>query len=161
QCARHRNWWCLSKVGPRRRQDGLRPLLCPHQLGARRRHAWVMTGYDFPPADSGLAAIKPGFGSILARQPGPNNPPTGLPPYLRLSGIYGDSSAWLGPAYAPFDTSGRARTNMDLRVALDRLSDRKSLLRTFDTLDRRLDRSGLVQGLDSFELQAFELILSR
>jgi hypothetical protein len=122
---------------------------------------WVMTGYDFPPADSGLPAIKPGFGSILARHRGPNNPGTGLPTYVRLSGIYGDSSAWLGAGYAPFDTSGSARTNMDLRVALGRLADRKSLLKTFDTLDRRLDRSGLVQGLDSFESQAFELILSR
>jgi hypothetical protein len=50
---------------------------------------------------------------------------------------------------------------MDLRVALDRLADRKSLLKTFDTIDRGLDRSGLLQGLDSFESQAFDLILSR
>src|SRR5881397_1053037 len=27
---------------------------------------WVMTGYDFPPADNGAAPIKPGIGSILA-----------------------------------------------------------------------------------------------
>src|SRR6516162_11900553 len=33
---------------------------------------WVMTGYDFPPADNGSAAIKPGFGSILARHRGTN-----------------------------------------------------------------------------------------
>ena len=35
---------------------------------------WVMTGYDFPPADNGQAQIKPGLGSILARQRGANNP---------------------------------------------------------------------------------------
>src|SRR4051812_21285292 len=28
---------------------------------------WVMTGYNFPPADNGQAQIKPGFGSILSR----------------------------------------------------------------------------------------------
>jgi hypothetical protein len=122
---------------------------------------WVMTGYDFPPADNGQAPIKPGFGSILARYRGPNNPATGLPNYVRLSGILGDGPAWLGPAYAPFDTSGNSRSNMDLKVTLDRLSERRSLLKTFDTINRNLDQSGLLAGLDSFETQAFDLILSR
>ncbi len=122
---------------------------------------FVMTGYDFPPADNGQAPIKPGLGSILARHRGPNNVRTGLPTYVRLNGIYGDGPAWLGSAYAPFDTGGNAQNNMSLKVALDRLGERRSLLKTFDTMDRRLDKSGLVQGLDSFESQAFDLILSR
>jgi hypothetical protein len=122
---------------------------------------WVMTGYDFPPADNGQAPIKPGLGSILARQRGPNNAHTGLPTYVRLSGIYGDGPSWLGSAYAPFDTGGNARSNMNLKVTLDRLGDRRSLLKTFDTLDRTLDQSGLLHGLDSFEAQAFDLMLSR
>lgn len=122
---------------------------------------WVMTGYDFPPADNGMAPVKPGLGSILARYRGPNNPASGLPTYVRLSGIYGDGPSWLGAAYAPFDTGGNARNNMNLQVTLDRLADRKTLLKSFDTLDRSLDRSGLLQGLDSFEAQAFDLIVSR
>src|SRR5436190_11564592 len=48
---------------------------------------WVMTGYDFPPADNGQAPIKPGLGSIMARHRGANNPRTGLPNYVRLGGI--------------------------------------------------------------------------
>src|SRR6266567_4718318 len=28
---------------------------------------WVMTGYDYPPADNNMPPVKPGFGSILAR----------------------------------------------------------------------------------------------
>jgi hypothetical protein len=122
---------------------------------------WVMTGYDYPPADNGMAPIKPGMGSVLARHRGPNNPSTGLPTYVRLNGIMGDGPAWLGAAYAPFDTGGSSRRNMDLKVTIDRLGDRRSLLKTFDTLDRRVDQSGLARGLDSFEAQAFELILSR
>src|SRR5262249_5650326 len=39
---------------------------------------WVMTGYDFPPADNGQAPIKPGLGSIVSRFRGANNPKTGL-----------------------------------------------------------------------------------
>ncbi len=122
---------------------------------------WVMTGYDFPPADNGQAPIKPGLGSVLARQRGANNPQTGLPTYVRLNGILGDGPAWLGPAYAPFDVGGRARNNMNMQVTLDRLNERRSLLKSFDTMDRTMDRTGLLSGLDSFETQAFDLILSR
>jgi len=122
---------------------------------------WVMTGYNFPPADNNQPAIKPGLGSILARVRGANNPATGLPNYVRIGGIYGDGPAWLGPAYAPFDTSGNSRNNMNLQVTLNRLADRRSLLKSFDQLNRSIDKSGTMQGLDSFETQAFDLILSR
>jgi len=122
---------------------------------------WVMTGYDYPPADNGLPPIKPGIGAILARQRGPNNRQTGLPTYVRLAGTLGDGPAWLGAAYAPFDIGGQARNNMDVRITLDNLSDRRALLKSFDSVDRTLDRSGLMQGLDSFETQAFDLIQSR
>ncbi len=120
-----------------------------------------MTNYNFPPADNGQAPIKPGFGSILARYRGPNNPVTGLPTYVRLGSTLGDGPAWLGSAYAPFDTGGNARSNMNLKVALDNLSERRSLLKTFDIVDRTVHRSGLMQGLDSFETQAFDLLMSR
>jgi hypothetical protein len=122
---------------------------------------WVMTGYDFPPADNGQAPIKPGLGSVLARFRGANNSRTGLPTYVRMSGILGDGPAWLGSPYAPFDVGGNARGNMNLKVTLDNLSDRRSLLKSFDTVDRHLDKSGLMSGLDSFEQQAFDLVLSR
>jgi hypothetical protein len=122
---------------------------------------WVMTGYDFPPADNGQAPIKPGFGSILARHRGPNNATTGLPTYVRMGGTLGDGPAWLGSPYAPFDVGGNARSNMNLKVALESLGDRRKLLKGFDTVNRDLDRSGLMSGLDSFESQAFDLILSR
>jgi hypothetical protein len=122
---------------------------------------WVMTGYDYPPADNNMPQIKPGLGAILARVRGSNNPVTGIPTYSRIGGIQGDGPAWLGPAYSPFDTNGDARKNMDLRVSMDRLGDRRSLLKTFDNVNRHIDRTGLMTGLDSFGSQAFDLILSR
>jgi hypothetical protein len=121
---------------------------------------WVMTGYNFPPADNGGAPIKPGMGAILSRYRGPNNPATGLPTYVRLGGILGDGPAWLGSPYAPFDVGGRSRQNMNLQMTLDRIADRRSLLKTFDSINRDIDRTGLMHGLDSFEGQAFDLILS-
>ncbi len=122
---------------------------------------WVMTGYDFPPADNGMGQNKPGIGAIMARHRGANNPHTGLPSYVRIGGILGDGASWLGSAFGPFDTAGNARNNMNLQVTLDRLSERRSLLRSFDTVNRQIDRSGLMQGLDSFETQAFDLLVSR
>jgi hypothetical protein len=120
-----------------------------------------MTGYDYPPADNGMPQIKPGLGSIVARHRGANNRTTGLPTYVRIGGILGDGPAWLGSSFAPFDTAGNARNNMNLQVTLDRLAERRGLLRTFDSMNREIDRSGLARGLDSFETQAFDLLLSR
>jgi hypothetical protein len=122
---------------------------------------WVMTGYNFPPADNGQGQVKPGLGAILARHRGANNPTTGLPSYVRMSSILGDGPSWLGSAYAPFDTAGNARNNMELRITMDRLAERRNLLRAFDSVDREIDRTGLMSGLDSFERQAQELLLSR
>jgi len=122
---------------------------------------WVMTGYDFAAADNGAPANKPGLGAIVSRYRGANNPSTGLPTYVRSGGILGDGPTWLGAPYAPFDVQGRARQNMTLQVQSERLGDRKTLLKEFDNVDRTLDRSGLMAGMDSFEQQAFDLITSR
>jgi hypothetical protein len=122
---------------------------------------WVMTGYDYPPADNGMAQVKPSFGSILSRVRGASNQASGLPTYVRIGGIYGDGPAWLGTPYSAFDTGGSARNNMNLKVSMDQLNERQSLLKTIDRIDRHIDRSGLMDGLDSFETQAFDMILSR
>lgn len=121
---------------------------------------WVMTGYDFVAADNGGGQSKPGMGSILARHRGANAA-SGLPTYVRMSGILGDGPAWLGAPYAPFDVGGRARQNMTLQGTLEKLEDRKELLKGFDTLNRDIDQSGLMNGLDNFETQAFDLIMSK
>src|SRR5205085_64486 len=82
---------------------------------------------------------------------GANNPSTGLPNYVRMSSILGDGPSWLGSAYAPFDTAGNARNNMELRITMDRLAERRTLLRSFDSIDREIDRTGVMNGLDSFD----------
>src|SRR5438046_1436990 len=64
---------------------------------------FVMTGVDHPPADSGAPQIKPSLGSIAARVRGANHPRTGIPTYIRLTGLYADGPHWLGSASAAFD----------------------------------------------------------
>jgi Protein of unknown function (DUF1501) len=122
---------------------------------------YVMTGYNFPQADNGGGQNKPGIGAIVSRYRGANNPATGLPTYVRSGGTLGDGPSWLGAPYSPFDIAGNARNDMNLQVALDNLADRRSLLKGFDDLNRSIDRTGAMHGLDSFDSQAFDLILSK
>jgi uncharacterized protein (DUF1501 family) len=50
---------------------------------------------------------------------------------------------------------------MTLRgITVDRLADRRSLLRSFDALRRDVDASGMMNGLDTFNEQAFGLLTS-
>jgi len=122
---------------------------------------WVNTGYNFSAADNGGGQSKPGYGAILSRHRGATNPTTGLPTYVRMNNILGDGASWLGSSYSPFDVAGNARNNMNLQVPADRLNGRRNLLRSFDTLNREVDRTGMTQGMDSFETQAFDLLMGR
>ena len=82
-----------------------------------------------------------------------------MPTYVRLSNISSDGPAWLGTAFAPFDSNGDARRNMSLQLATNRIDDRRGLLKGFDNLRRDSDRTGVMDGLDAFEKQAFSLVL--
>jgi hypothetical protein len=122
---------------------------------------FVMTGTDYPPADAGMPPIRPSFGSITSRVRGSTHPSTGLPTYVRISGVYADGPHFLGPAYAPFDVGGQARNNLNLNLPLQRLHDRRGLLQQFDNVNRAIDRSGVMAGLDAFDRQAVELLTGR
>lgn len=122
---------------------------------------YVMTGYDNRLADNGANPDRPFIGSIVSRMRGTNHPATGIPTYVRMGGIYADGPAFLGTAFGPFDPAGEAHRNMALSVDPQRLSNRRTMLDGIDTVRRDIDRKGLMEGLDSFEQQAFNLILSR
>lgn len=120
---------------------------------------FVMTGYDNRLIDNGGLPTRPSMGAIVARVRGANHPDTGMPTFVRLGGIAADGPAFLGPAYAPFDPSGQARKNMNMVVSDERLSDRRALLSDLDRFKNRLDNDKLIDGLNHFEQQAFNLVL--
>ncbi|MEX0702928.1 MAG: DUF1501 domain-containing protein [Planctomycetales bacterium] len=120
---------------------------------------WVMTGYNNRNIDNGGLPSRPSIGSILAMHRGANHPVSGMPTYVRMGGIGSDGPAFLGTAYAPFETNGPARRNMELASAEERVSDRRSLLTNVDRFRRDADATGLMDGLDAFERQAFDLVL--
>ena len=59
---------------------------------------WVMTGHNHVLADAGMAPKHPSFGSVAARLRGANDLRTGMPNYVRISGLYADGPSWLGPS---------------------------------------------------------------
>jgi hypothetical protein len=120
---------------------------------------FVMTGYDNRVIDNGGQPSRPAIGAIVARVRGANNPDSGMPTYVRLGRVGSDGPAFLGTAYAPFDPSGQALKNMTLAVPEKRLDDRRMLLASLDRMNSAVDRSGLMEGLNRFEQQAFNLVL--
>ena len=111
--------------------------------------------------DNGGQPTRPSLGAIVSRVRGANNPETGIPTYVRMGGILADGPSFLGTAYSPFDPAGQARRNMALAVEKGRLDDRRSLLKGLDTTNRDADRKHVMDGLDAFEQQAFELVFSK
>ena len=114
---------------------------------------WVMTGYD------DRQGTRPSMGSIAARKYGTTHPLTGIPTYIRMNGIGGDGPGWLGTGYSPFDPNGQAVKNMGISVAEDRFATRRGLLNSLDNINRKVDSSGKMEGIDAFEQQAFDLII--
>lgn len=119
---------------------------------------WVMTGYDNRMADNGGVPGRPSLGSILSRVRGASHPESGAPTYVRLGNIFADGPSFLGAAYGPFDQNGQARKNMNLPTTRERIDSRRDLLSSLDTLNREVDHGGMIEGLDQFEQQAFQLV---
>ncbi|MDZ4685390.1 MAG: DUF1501 domain-containing protein [Planctomycetaceae bacterium] len=120
---------------------------------------YVMTGYDNRQVDNGGVPTRPAMGAALSKIRGANHPQTGMPTYIRMNSIGSDGAAFLGPAYSPFDPNGQARQNMALATKVNRIDDRRELLGSLDRFRRDADQSGLMDGLDAFESQAFNLLL--
>jgi hypothetical protein len=107
----------------------------------------------------------PQFGSTVAKIQGGAGRVT--PPFVSLCypcthGPYNEPGpGFLGAPFAPFRPTGPARDDMVLRgVSVERLADRKTLLRSFDGLRRDLDTRGTAEGMDAFTEQAFGLLTS-
>ncbi|WP_417385759.1 DUF1501 domain-containing protein [Gimesia sp.] len=107
----------------------------------------------------------PEFGSALSYLKG--DPQSTSPAYVNLSPKmqhtpynFGKNS-FLGMSHTPFNPNGEMKGDMTLNgITLDRLQDRKRLLKSFDQFQREADSSGSMRGLDSFNEQAFGVLTS-
>lgn len=108
----------------------------------------------------------PALGSVLSKVYGPKDP--AVPPYVGLSpktrhAPWGDNGqpGYLGVAHAPFTPHGEGKDDMVLNgVTLERLRNRQAVLKAFDGFRRQADQTGMMEGLDAFNQQAFGILTS-
>ena len=107
----------------------------------------------------------PPFGSTIGKLKGHANRAT--PPFISLCyecthGPYNEPKpGMLGVSASSFRPMGPSRDDMTLQgVTYDRLSDRQSLLASFDKFRRDADASGKMEGFDTFSEQAMGILTS-
>jgi len=128
----------------------------------------LFTGYPPPKSlqPEGPGNIRPSCGSIVAKQLQHKNPK--LPAYVMIPRMVpGTGSAYLGPAYNPFETISDPASGGSFKVRnfqlpsgvnYDRVGSRKQLLKDMDRLRRTADNSGQMNAMDQFQQQAWEIV---
>jgi hypothetical protein len=138
-----------------------------HDAGHSTGDQICFTGYNAGPNPD--ENIYPSCGSIVSKQLGDTNPR--LPAYVMIPRLLpGAGSAYLGVAHKPFETLADPAVPGPFRlpnfalpsgVTMERLGDRRALLRGFDVLRRDVDASGQLGAMDRFEQRAWEMVTSR
>ena len=138
-----------------------------HENGIHAPSAhWMQTGH-FGPTLARNAAQRPSFGSVISRSLGPHV--AQMPAYVAVpkAEAFGYQGAvYLGKTYNPFEVGANPNDadfqvpNLTLPGELTGrdLDTRRGLLRKFDTLRRDIDKSGVMEGLDTFKAQALEMV---
>jgi len=114
-------------------------------------------------------------GSLYSRVAGANRPGTGMPtnamlfpqsvdsttgPAITSFGKF-ESTGTIGNGFAPFvpGTGGDLQQNLELKVSIDRLDDRRALLSELDRQRFRLDERGQLERVDPLQTQAFSTLI--
>src|SRR5258706_14733356 len=128
------------------------------------------TGYPGSPnvPAEGPGNIMPSCGAIVAKQLQQTNPR--LPAYVMIPKMVpGTGAGYLGTPCEPFETIADPARDGPFRiplfqmpngVSLERLTERRAMLDGFDQLRREVDKSGLMQAMDSFQQQAWDILSS-
>jgi len=143
-----------------------------------RSYASRNSGHTYLSVTSGGNPLKASMSSLYSRIVGTNHRDTGLPTnaLIKPEAIEGDlklkrnfetgalptltDPGSLGKSFRAFDPSGggQLKDNMEMKIAPERLADRRSLLSGLDRLRRNVDATGIMDGADKFQQQAFEVI---
>ena len=130
----------------------------------------------------------PSIGAVVSRLQGPASP--GIPPFVSLSPPNAESTTraslnqpgFLGVGHAGFEPNRKKRDDVAYKsgastqqlakemeqkaeitlrdMSLDRFYDRRALLHSFDRLRRDVDSSGVMDGMDDINQQAFGILTS-
>lgn len=118
----------------------------------------LLTGY---PNTLQKQSHRPTFGSVVSKLRGRAVP--AMPPYVAFDGFCHDpvrAADYLGVAHRPFVPGEQMSSLAPVAgMTLQRTSDRRELLRTFDTLRRDIDHAhGTMAGIDAFTARALDMI---
>jgi hypothetical protein len=126
------------------------------------------TGYNPGPMPD--VNIYPSCGSIVSKQMSHLSPD--LPAYVMIPRMVpGTNAAYLGVAHKPFETQADpANFSVPFRVpnfdnpqgvTVERVGDRKGLLKSFDAIRRDVDSTGQLDTMDRYQQQAWEIVSSQ
>jgi len=107
----------------------------------------------------------PTFGAAVSKVLGAANPAlpvfVGLEPRMQHRPYNAATAGFLGTGYSSFRPEAEGKADMVLNgITVDRLSDRRTLLASFDQFRRDVDASGLMAGMDAFQQQALGVLTS-
>jgi hypothetical protein len=145
-----------------------------NRMAVVRSYSTGSAGHSIRPLIS-EASRKANIGSLYSRLVGANNDVTGMPTNVTLFpnsvepkalgadlrfGKFSQTGEF-SSAFAPFSPGGgsEVQSNMKLSVPADRFDDRSTLLASLDRLRRRVDQSGMMEGLDKYRQQAYDMVV--
>ena len=148
------------------------------RLAVVRSYASQNSGHTYQAVASGGNELKATMGALYARVAGTTEAKTGMPtntlilpeaiqPDLKLGKNFETgalptltAAGELGPNFAAFNPTGggQLRQNMELKLPPARFDDRRYLLSRLDRIRRPVDADGLLEGVDKYQQQAFEVI---
>lgn len=143
--------------------------LCRSQVTGSDHHEtaaqWMLTG-NYGVMQGG---DYPSIGSVVTHETSPLNT---LPPYVAVPRNHSftwelGKAAWLGERYESFKTNNPADANWKVPnlsllsdVPQDRLNRREGMLKSIDTLARKVDASDQLASMDTFYQRAAQMLLS-
>jgi uncharacterized protein (DUF1501 family) len=137
-----------------------------HDAGHSTGDQICFTGYDAGSMPD--ENIHPSCGSIVSKQLGHTVPQ--LPAYVMIPRMVpGTGPAYLGVAHKPFETQADpAQTgpfkvpnfNLPSGITLERVGDRKGLIRSFDAVRKEADATGEFDALDHYQQKAWDVLTS-
>lgn len=110
-----------------------------------------------------LRTERPSFGSAVSRLRADAGRRSAMPSLVYMGdGNHGPHAGFLGKAHEPYMPGDKAMNlGLSPEISLDRLGDRRNLLRSFDRLRSVMDNPrGSMAGVDAYTLQALEMITS-
>ncbi|HEX3147495.1 MAG TPA: DUF1501 domain-containing protein [Gemmataceae bacterium] len=137
-----------------------------HDAGHSTGDQICFTGYDSGPMPD--ENVHPSCGSIVSKQLGHTVPH--LPAYVMIPRMVpGTGPAYLGVSHKPFETQADPAQvgsfkvpNFELPngITVERVGDRKGLIKSFDAVRRDVDTSGQFDAADRYQQKAWDVLSS-